>query len=77
MSYHYHGELVVVEASLQGPGIGRMMMEELCREVDREPAPAWLETDTEDDVRFYRHYGFEVAGEATVPDARNWYMRRD
>lgn len=73
---HQHVELVVVEAGLQGMGIGSRMMEELCREMDALPDMAHLETDTEADVRFYERYGFEVTGEARVLGARNWYMQR-
>lgn len=73
---HQHVELVVVEAALQGMGIGSRMMEELCREMDALPEMAHLETDTEADVRFYERFGFEVTGEARVLGARNWYMQR-
>jgi ribosomal protein S18 acetylase RimI-like enzyme len=73
---HQHVELVVVEAGLQGMGIGSRMMEALCRQMDELPEMAHLETDTEADVRFYERYGFEVTGEARVLGARNWYMQR-
>jgi GNAT superfamily N-acetyltransferase len=73
---HQHVELVVVDAGLQGMGIGRRMMEELCREMDRHPEIAHLETDKEENVRFYERFGFEVTGEVRILGVRNWYMHR-
>lgn len=73
---HQHVELVVVEAALQGMGIGGRMMEELCRHMDQIPDIAHLETDKEENVRFYERFGFEVTGEARVLGVRNWYMHR-
>jgi GNAT superfamily N-acetyltransferase len=73
---HQHVELVVVEAALQGLGIGRLMMEELCREIDRLPDISYLETDKRENVRFYEQFDFEVTAEATVLGTQCWYMSR-
>jgi len=73
---HQHVELVVVEAGLQGLGIGRMLMEALCKEIDRLDVGSYLETDTWSNVQFYEHYDFQVQDEATVIGTRNWYMVR-
>jgi ribosomal protein S18 acetylase RimI-like enzyme len=62
--------------ALQGLGIGRVMMEELCTEMDKLQDASHLETDKPGNVRFYEHFGFEVTGEAAVLDTRNWYMQR-
>jgi ribosomal protein S18 acetylase RimI-like enzyme len=73
---HQHVELVVVEAALQGLGIGSRLMEELCREIDSFPQPAYLETDKPENVPFYERFGFGVIGEATALGTRNWFMSR-
>jgi GNAT superfamily N-acetyltransferase len=73
---HQHVELVVVEAALQGLGIGRLMMEELCREMDKLPDVSYLETDKPENVRFYEPFGFAVTEEATVLETHMWYMER-
>jgi GNAT superfamily N-acetyltransferase len=73
---HQHVELVVVEAVLQGLGIGRLMMEALCREIDQSGEVSYLETDKPENVRFYEQFGFRVTDEATILETRNWYMQR-
>jgi len=74
---HWHVGPVGVEPGFQGRGIGRTAMRLLCDEFDRRGRLAWLETDKPENVRFYIGLGFEVAEEATILSARNWFMRRD
>ena len=73
---HQHVELVAVEPSLQGLGIGRLLMTEACRTMESLPGMPYLETDTPENVRFYESFGFEVLGEAGVLGATNWFMGR-
>ena len=73
---HQHVELVVVEAALQGMGIGGTMMKALCAEMDERPTMSYLETDKRENVRFYERFGFQVTGEATVLETQEWYMER-
>jgi GNAT superfamily N-acetyltransferase len=73
---HQHVELVVVEAGLQGLDIGRLMMEELCQQMDALGAVSYLETDKPQNVRFYEQFSFTVVEEANVLQTPKWYMER-
>lgn len=73
---HWHVGPVAVDAPLQGLGIGSAMLHELCRRLDVAGEEAYLETDKEANVRFYRKAGFEVVAEAKVLGTPNWFMRR-
>lgn len=73
---HQHIELVAVEPALQGLGVGRLMMERICREMESRPGMPYLETDTQENVRFYEQLGFEVLTTEEVLGATNWYMGR-
>jgi len=42
----------------QGKAIGTKLLSRFCKEVDACLAPAYLETDTDKNVRFYRRFGF-------------------
>lgn len=73
---HWHLGPVGIERELQGQGIGSLLLREFSRIVDDEKATAWLETDKEVNVSFYRKHGFDVVAEDTVNGVPNWFMER-
>jgi len=73
---HWHLGPVAVEPGLQGMGIGSRMMEEFALRMDRERAPAYLETDKLQNVVFYERFGFETIDERVALGVPNWFMRR-
>ena len=74
---HWHLGPVGIERDLQGQGIGSLLLREFIRLVDDERAAAWLETDKDINVAFYRKHGFDVIAEDTVNGAPNWFMKRE
>ena len=58
LNQHWHLGPVGVLPSHQGKGIGTKLLSRFCKEVDACLAPAYLETDTDKNVRFYRWFGF-------------------
>ncbi|MGI8824532.1 MAG: GNAT family N-acetyltransferase [Chloroflexota bacterium] len=74
---HWHVGPVGVDASLQGRGIGTMMMQAFCEAMDAQRQISCLETDTPANVRFYQRFGFETVEEAEIHGIHNWFMRRD
>jgi GNAT superfamily N-acetyltransferase len=73
---HWHLGPIGVLPGHQGSGIGTMLMERFCREVDACAAKAYLETDGDKNVRFYEKFGFEVVRESEIFDVKNRYMLR-
>lgn len=73
---HWHLGPVGIVPELQGKGIGSQLMRDFCAFVDSERMAAWLETDKEINVTFYRRHGFEVVAEDTVNGVANWFMER-
>jgi len=67
---------VGIERDLQGQGIGSLLIREFSRIVDAENLSAWLETDKDVNVSFYRKHGFEVVAEDAVNGVQNWFMER-
>jgi ribosomal protein S18 acetylase RimI-like enzyme len=53
-------KLLGVDPEGQGRGIGSTLLRESLRELDEDRFPAYLETGTERNVRFYERFGFEV-----------------
>ena len=56
--------------------IGTKLLSRFCQEADACLSPAYLETDTDKNVRFYERFGFEVVKETEIFDVKNRYMWR-
>ena len=76
LNQHWHLGPVGVFPSHQGKGIGSKLLSRFCQEVDTCLAPAYLETDTAKNVRFYERFGFQVVGETEIFGVKNRYMWR-
>ncbi len=76
LDQHWQLGPIGVLPSHQGLGIGSMLMERFCKEVDVYEAKAYLETDLDINVRFYKKFGFKVESESTVFDVNCRYMIR-
>jgi ribosomal protein S18 acetylase RimI-like enzyme len=76
LEQHWHLGPVGVLPSHQGKGIGTKLLSRFCQEVDACLSPAYLETDTDKNERFYKRFGFEVVEEAEIFDVKNRYMWR-
>jgi len=74
---HWHLGPIGVLPPYQGLGIGSRLMERFCEEVDRCSAKAFLETDLDENVRFYEKFGFKVVFEKDIFEVPNRFMERD
>ncbi|MDY6789795.1 MAG: GNAT family N-acetyltransferase [Thermodesulfobacteriota bacterium] len=77
LSQHWHLGPIGVLPSHQGSGVGSILMERFCKEVDACLAKAYLETEGDKNVRFYKKFGFEVVSESEIFNVKNRYMLRD
>ena len=76
LNQHWHLGPVGVLPSHQGKGIGTKLLSCFCKEVDACLASAYLETDSDKNVRFYGRFGFQVVEETEIFDVKNSYMWR-
>lgn len=74
---HWHLAPIGVLPSHQGIGVGTELMKIFCREVDNCSAEAYLETDSDENVRFYEKFGFKVISRSDIFHVENRYMLRD
>ena len=74
---HWHLGPIGVLPSHQVSGIGTMLIERFCGEVDASFAKAYLETEEDKNVRFYKKFGFKVVRESEIFDVKNRYMLRE
>lgn len=76
LDQHWHLGPVGVLPSHQGKGIGTKLLSRFCQEVDADLAPAYLETDSYKNVRFYERFDFKVVGESEIFGVKSHYMWR-
>jgi len=72
-------ELLAVDPSLQRRGIGGALQEHLYQQADRDQLPSYLETQKEENLAYYRRFGYELVSELR-PVRRGpplWTMRRE
>ena len=65
-----------VEPTLQGQGIGSLMLQALTQEADREGWGCFLETANPRNLPLYRRFGFEVVGECDIIGVPTWFLQR-
>jgi len=63
---HWHLGPIGVLPTHQGLGIGSILMKRFCKEVDACMAKAFLETDLDKNVLFYKKFGFKVVSESEI-----------
>ncbi len=73
---HWHLGPIGVLPSHRGLGIGTNFMKIFCKEVDSCLAKAFLETDFDENVLFYKKFGFEVVSKSKIFDVESRYMVR-
>jgi GNAT superfamily N-acetyltransferase len=75
---HWYLAAIGVDPARQGAGLGSRLMRVGMALADRENAAIYLETETEANVGFYQHLGFEVVQQITALglDLPIWLMVR-
>lgn len=58
-----------VDPDFQGKGFGSRLLRPVLDGLDRTKTPCYLNTQNAANIRFYEHFGFEVAGQAKLPDS--------
>ena len=74
---HWHLGPIGVLPAYRGKGVGTALMHRFCQEVDRCFAKAYLETDLDENVRFYKKFGFKIVAKSDIFQVENRYMIRE
>ncbi len=75
---HWYLYLLGVDPSVQGQGIGSMLLRSGLERADAARLPAYLETMNPINVPFYQKFGFNIVHEGEIPgsNVRMWSMLR-
>lgn len=63
---HWYLNMLATHPDWQRQGLGRALMGAMFETADAEGLPCYLETETDVNVAYYRHHGFEVRSEWDV-----------
>ncbi|MHA1952843.1 MAG: GNAT family N-acetyltransferase [Candidatus Heimdallarchaeaceae archaeon] len=76
---HWYLAPMGVDPDYQGKGYASRLMRSMLKRLDNEKLPCFLETQNENNVEIYKHYGFKIVGKAKIPksDLEHWSMLRD
>ena len=75
---HWHLGPLAVDPAWQGQGIGWQLLEYVIEQTHKaEPSvPLYLETDKEENVRYYTKFGFYTVGTPMILGTQSWLMLR-
>lgn len=75
---HYYLGMIGVLPQYQGQGYARQLLEYIHEMVDNDPQAMGIALNTEkpNNVPIYRHFGYEVIGEADLGPMHSWCMFR-
>ncbi len=74
---HWYLQLLATHPDWQRQGLGAALMGSMFERADAEGLPCYLETETPDNVAYYRRHGFDVRSEWDVPTGPHmWGMYR-
>ena len=75
---HLYLATLAVDQIYRGQGFASKLMRPMLKHLDEEQLPAYLETQNLRNVDIYRHWGFELLREETMPNTelRLWLMLR-
>lgn len=75
---HWYLETLSVAPASQRSGIGTALIEPGLARADDDGLPAFLETQRQSNIPFYRRFGFELTDEISLPDSPPlWLMWRE
>jgi ribosomal protein S18 acetylase RimI-like enzyme len=73
---HWYLGVLGVDCFAQRRGVGTALLSRWLAGVDRDGMPAYLETESEGNLRFYERAGFSLDGEISILGVRVWRMKR-
>jgi ribosomal protein S18 acetylase RimI-like enzyme len=76
---HWHLFPIAVDPKFQGQGFGSALMKPMLERINGEGFPCYLETQKEQNISLYEHFGFQVIHTDVIPGIgmEHWGMVKD
>jgi ribosomal protein S18 acetylase RimI-like enzyme len=68
--YYWYLEFIGILPQFRGNGYASSLIKPILARLDMEQLPCYLETENENNVPIYQHYGFDVVEKAAIPGTR-------
>ena len=70
--------LIAIDPQFQGKGLATQLIKPILQQADSENKHCYLETQNENNISIYNHFGFEVVAESTIPSTgeHHWCLLR-
>ena len=77
-SSHWYFFIIGVDPNYQGKGYASRLIKPMLARIDKEQLPCYLDTNNENNVGIYQHFGFKVLKKYQIPGINviNWSMLR-
>jgi ribosomal protein S18 acetylase RimI-like enzyme len=75
---YWYLQAIGVDPDYRGRGFSSRLLKPMLARAEKEGLPCFLETQAENNVKLYEHFGFKVAEMGTIPgtDIHSWVMER-
>ncbi len=73
---HYYLELISVDPSMQGKGVGSFLLQQIVAKADQEQVGCYLENSNLRNLLLYERFGFETVHKEKVIGVDIWFMWR-
>ena len=76
---HLYLRLLAVDPKHQGKGYASKLLRPMLARIDEEQLPCYVDTQKEENVYMYQHFGFELVEAKTLDgtDLRTWHLLRE
>ncbi|UCG54907.1 MAG: GNAT family N-acetyltransferase [Dehalococcoidia bacterium] len=71
---HFYLNMLAVDPKYQGKGYASKLLNAMLSETEKEGLPCYLETGGDKNVSIYKHFGFKVIGEYTIPGVKDRFI---
>jgi len=77
--YHWYLSIIGIDPYYQGMGLSYLLFDSMLNQIDKENLPCFLDTNNENNLSFYKRFGFKILKEYEIPGTSivNWAMIRE
>lgn len=78
-TYHWYLSIIGIDPLYQKMGFSHILLNWMLNQIDKDNLSCFLDTNNENNLAFYKRFGFKILKEYEIPDTKivNWAMIRE